>query len=214
MPPMTQATARKASRRTPADKHDERRRALAESALRTLGELGYARSSLREIANNSEFSHGVVHYYFHDKLELIVFCVRYYKETCVHRYDGVVAEATSPDDLAERFGDKLVETIVEEAPMHRLWYDLRSQSMFEESLREAVSQIDKSLDDMVDRIVSRYAELAGAEPALDSAVVYGMFDGIFQQGLLGHLNGREGALEDLRAQAVGLLPMLMAPKTV
>ncbi|WP_278257968.1 TetR family transcriptional regulator [Nocardioides convexus] len=56
------------ARRTPADKHDERRRALAESALRTLGELGYARSSLREIANNSEFSHGVVHYYFTDKV--------------------------------------------------------------------------------------------------------------------------------------------------
>ena len=66
---MTTATAR----RTPADKHDERRRALADSALRTLGELGYARASLREIANNSEFSHGVVHYYFHDKLELIVY---------------------------------------------------------------------------------------------------------------------------------------------
>ena len=28
---------------------------------------------------NSEFSHGVVHYYFDDKLELIIYCVRYYK---------------------------------------------------------------------------------------------------------------------------------------
>ena len=63
----------------PADKYDERRNQLAESALQTLGELGYARTSLREIANNSEFSHGVVHYYFQDKLELIVYCVRYYK---------------------------------------------------------------------------------------------------------------------------------------
>ena len=26
--------------------------------------------------------------------------------------------------------------------MHRLWYDLRTQSMFEESLREAVLMID------------------------------------------------------------------------
>ena len=210
MPPMTQAAARKASRRTPADKHDERRKALAESALRTLGELGYARASLREIANNSEFSHGVVHYYFHDKLELIVYCVRYYQEPCVHRYDGVVAEATSPDDLAERFGDKLVETIVEEAPMHRLWYDLRSQSMFEESLREAVTQIDQSLQDLVARILGRYAELADAEPSISEPVAYGMFDGVFQQALLSHLNGRDGALEELRAQVVGLLPMLLA----
>lgn len=212
MRPMTQVAAPKASRRTPADKHDERRKALAESALRTLGELGYARASLREIANNSEFSHGVVHYYFNDKLELIIYCVRYYKQRCVHRYDDVVAEATSPEDLAARFGDKLVETIVEEAPMHRLWYDLRSQSMFEESLREAVAQIDQSLEDMIARVLGRYAELAGVDPAIPSPVAYGMFDGIFQQALLGHLYGRDGVLEDLRARVVELMPMLLAPR--
>ena len=82
---MATATARL----NPVDKHDARRRALADSALLTLGELGYAKSSLREIANNSEFSHGVVHYYFADKFELIIYCVKQYKATCVTRYDGV-----------------------------------------------------------------------------------------------------------------------------
>lgn len=198
-----------APRRTPADKHDERRRTLAESALRTLGELGYARSSLREIANNSEFSHGVVHYYFHDKLDLIVYCVRHYKATCVHRYDGVVEEASTADELVEGFADKLVETIVEEAPMHRLWYDLRSQSMFEESLREAVLQIDKTLEDMIWRVVMQYAELAGSHPAMDAQVTYGMFDGLFQQALLGHLCGEQDALDELRTRVHALMPMLL-----
>ena len=48
--------------------------------------------------------------------------------------------------------------------MHRLWYDLRTQSMFEEPLREAVALIDKTLEDMIWRVVSRYAELAGRAP--------------------------------------------------
>jgi AcrR family transcriptional regulator len=205
---MTTATAR----RTPADKHDERRRALADSALRTLGELGYARASLREIANNSEFSHGVVHYYFHDKLELIVYCVRQYKATCVHRYDGVVADATTPEGLVEAFADKLAETIVDEAPMHRLWYDLRSQSMFEESLREAVLQIDQTLEDMVWRVVSTYAELAGRPAAMTPHVTYGLLDGLFQQALLGYLCEREGVLDDLRAQVRELMPVLLGPE--
>ncbi|MFS3129853.1 TetR/AcrR family transcriptional regulator [Nocardioides sp. Bht2] len=204
---MTTAT----TRRTPADKHDERRRELAESALRTLGELGYAKASLREIANNSDFSHGVVHYYFADKLDLIVYCVRYYKATCVHRYDGVVAEATTADGLAGAFADKLVETIVDEAPMHRLWYDLRAQSMFEENLREAVVAIDKTLEEMIWRVISTYAELAGRSPALAPSVTYGLLDGLFQQALLGYLCGREGALDDLRAEATTLLPMLLTP---
>ena len=199
-----------AARSTPADKHEARRRELADSALLTLGELGYARASLREIANNSEFSHGVVHYYFRDKLELIVFCVRQYKATCVKRYDGVVAESTSPDELVEAFADKLVETIVEEAPMHRLWYDLRSQSMFEEKLREAVLQIDKTLEDMIWRVVSKYADLADREPALTPEVAYGLLDGLFQQALLGHLCGKEGVTDGIRDQVRGLMPMLLA----
>ena len=203
---MATATAR----RNPVDKHDERRRALADSALRTLGELGYARSSLREIANNSEFTHGVVHYYFADKLELIVYCVRQYKATCVKRYDGVVADSTTPAELLDAFAAKLRETIVDEAPMHRLWYDLRAQSMFEESLREAVLQIDKTLEEMIWRVVTRYSELAGAEPAMTPKTAYGVLDGLFQQALLSYLCGQEdAALDELTTQVHALMPLVL-----
>ncbi|MFC3962790.1 TetR/AcrR family transcriptional regulator [Nocardia jiangsuensis] len=197
-------------RANPIDKHDLRRRALADSALRTLGELGYARSSLREIANNSEFSHGVVHYYFHDKLQLIVYCVMQYKQTCVTRYDGVIADATTPDGLVAAFADKLVETIVDEAPMHRLWYDLRSQSMFEESLREAVGQIDRLLEEMIWHVVTRYSALAGVAPAMSPNTAYGMLDGLFQQALLGYLSGRAEALDALREQVRRVMPLVLA----
>ena len=204
-------TRAKVTRRSPADKFDERRNQLAESALRTLGELGYARASLREIANNSEFSHGVVHYYFSDKLDLIIYCVRYYKAQCVTRYDAVISESTTADVLVDAFAAKLVETIRDEAPMHRLWYDLRTQSMFEESLREAVVMIDKTLEDMIWRVVSRYAELGGRTPSATPAAAYGLLDGIFQQALLGHLTGRAGALDDLTAQVRDLMPYLLQP---
>ena len=99
-----------AARQAPADKYDERRNQLAESALRTLGELGYARTSLREIANNSEFSHGVVHYYFDDKLELIIYCVRYYKATCVPGTTRSSPGPRPPAGLVEAFAAKLAET--------------------------------------------------------------------------------------------------------
>jgi hypothetical protein len=41
------------------------------------------------------FSHGVVHYYFHDKLELVVCRVRYCKARCLTRYDSVISDSTS-----------------------------------------------------------------------------------------------------------------------
>ena len=58
------------------DKVAQRRSELAAAALKTLAEQGYARTGLREIAANSEFSHGVLHYYFRDKVDLITHCVR------------------------------------------------------------------------------------------------------------------------------------------
>jgi TetR/AcrR family transcriptional repressor of bet genes len=202
-------------RRSPADKYDERRRALAESALKTLGELGYARASLREIANNSDFSHGVVHYYFEDKHELIVYCVREYKAMCVRRYDSLVAGAETPSDLVTGFADQLVLTLEEDAAMHRLWYDVRTQSMFDERLRDVAVEIDGWLEDMVWRIVSRFAELAGGEPTMTPPVAYAIFDGLFQQALMNVTLGRDGVFADLRSLVHRVLPtMIDAPVTV
>ncbi|MEO3936332.1 TetR/AcrR family transcriptional regulator [Dermatophilaceae bacterium Soc4.6] len=205
----TAPTAARARR--PTDRFDERRDQLAESALTTLGELGYARSSLREIAANSAFSHGVVHYYFHDKLELIVYCVRHYKARCVHRYDAVVRDSVTADELLDGFAATLVQTLRDEAPMHRLWYDLRSQSMFEQSLREAVTMIDRTLEEMIWRVVSRYGELCGRPVLAGPDAAYGMLDGLFQQALLGFTAGDETVMTTLADQVHGLMPLLLGP---
>ena len=194
-------------------KHDSRRDQLAESALVTLGEQGYARTSLRDIAQHSPFSHGVVHYYFSSKEELIVYCVRYYKRTCVTRYDEVVDNATSASRLREAFADKLAETIREEGPMHQLWYDLRNQSMFEPALREVVLEIDGHLEAMIWRVITKYAALAGREPALDPATTYGLLDGLFVQTLLAWATGpeaeRASVLDVLTARVDTLMPTLL-----
>ena len=205
--PMASAAAR-------ASKHEDRRDQLAESALVTLGKLGYAKTSLREIAQHSPFSHGVVHYYFSNKEELITYCVRYYKRTCVTRYDEIVTSSTSADELQERFAAKLAETIREEGPMHQLWYDLRNQSMFEPALREVVLEIDGQLEQMIWRVVTRYAELAGRRAALDPATTYGMLDGLFAQALLlwatGPTEAREDVLSVLTDRVDALMPSLLA----
>jgi AcrR family transcriptional regulator len=187
------------------DKFEERRRELADAALQTLSELGYARTSLREIAQNTSFSHGVLHYYFRDKVELITYCVRRYKAVCVLRYDEVIARATSAEGLAHGFADAMATTLVADGHMHRLWYDLRSQSLFESAFRDDVREIDAILEDMIARVVGRYAELAHSEPVLETPVAYAVFDGLFQQALLRRFNDEETAPQRLREDVVRLL---------
>ncbi|MCA1655620.1 MAG: TetR/AcrR family transcriptional regulator [Pseudonocardiaceae bacterium] len=187
----------------------ERRAQLAASALRTLSELGYARTSLREIAQNSEFSHGVLHYYFRDKVDLITFCLRQYKADRLTRYERVAAASTTADELRAGFGRAMVDTLREDATMHRLWADLRNQSLFEESLREDVAQIDQSLERMIWRIVTRYAELAGLPLAVAPDLAYALFDGVFQQALRRHLTGDESAVADLPGHLAVVLDRLL-----
>jgi AcrR family transcriptional regulator len=191
------------------DKFAERRALLAASALQTLSELGYARTSLREIAQNSEFSHGILHYYFRDKVELITYCVRQYKAECVTRYDQIVSTAGSAEELKQGFAEAMASTLREDAPMQRLWYDLRNQGLFEDAFRSDVLDIDQSLERMIWRIVSHFAELVGSPPVVAPAVAYAVFDGLFQQALLRYLTGHDSAAADLRTSVEQLLERLV-----
>ncbi|WP_394939474.1 TetR/AcrR family transcriptional regulator [Psychromicrobium sp. YIM B11713] len=191
------------------DKFEDRRGELADATLQTLSELGYARTSLREIAQHSKFSHGVLHYYFTDKVELISYCVQRYKVSCVARYDQIVSQAQGSEELRHGFAEALTLTLLEDTMMHRLWYDLRGQSLFETAFREDVAAIDLSLENLIYRIVGHYADLNASQCAFDSATTYAMLDGLFQQALLKHLYGYEPAAVELRAAVEELLPRLL-----
>lgn len=195
--------------RAQVDKFAERRVELAAAALKTLSELGYARTSLREIALNTDFSHGVLHYYFADKLDLILCAVLIYNTECVKRYDGILASANNAAHLERGFGQAMAATLLNDGPMHRLWYDLRNQSLFETSFQEGVAEIDGSLEKMIWRIVTAYAALSGQQPRVDSPTAYAIFDGVFQKALLAHRHGDASAPAALARQVEQVLSELI-----
>lgn len=197
--------------KVPMEKFEQRRAELGEATLQTLAALGYARTSLREIAQNSAFSHGVLHYYFQDKTDLILCSVRQYKARCVTRYDAIVAQAPDAAQLQQAFLATLGDTLRDEAALHRLWYDLRAQAMFEAAFRDDVAKIDKSLEKMVWNVVARLAALAGVEKgALPApALAYAALDGVFQQALLRHLAGDRKAVTALQQDTGAMLRLLL-----
>jgi AcrR family transcriptional regulator len=207
MPGQNQATIA----RRQVDKFAERRDQLAAAALRTLAEQGYANTSLRDIAQRSEFSHGVLHYYFADKFELIMYCVRQYKAECVTRYDSIVATAVTADQLRSGFGAAMAATLTEDGTLHRLWYDLRNQSLFDEKFKADVTDIDQSLQRMIWRIVATYGELSQTPLAVTPELAYALLDGVFQHALLSHFGGDASAPATLDENVRQVLPTLLAP---
>ena len=154
-----------------------------------------------------------MHYYFEDKLDLIIECVRLYKAECATRYDEVVASSTTAAEShrVRRCDGRDAEA---EAKMHRLWYDLRAQALFEDSFRADVREIDAQLEDMIDRVVSRYSELAEVACVLNRRQTYATFDGTFQQALLRWLSGDTDAAEDLRTAVIRLLDLIVPAEQV
>jgi len=190
------------------DKFANRRLELADAALTTLAELGLARTSLRDIAKGADFSHGMLRHYFNDKNDLILQCIRQYKSACVRRYDLVTELAVTQADFVDAFVGKLKETLLLETKLHRLWYELRSQALFDEVLREDVQQIDQDLENMIWRIVERYAHLGGSRPKVTPAAFYAVVDGLFQSALARVISGDTQGAIDLEDELRKLLPIV------
>lgn len=200
---MSRVTERSA--RAGVDKFSIKRRELADSALAVIAEHGFANTGLRDMAARADLSHGVLHYYFDGKDDLIGQAIWQYKSECARRYDTIVETAQSPSELAERFSEAMAATLRDESDMHRLWYDLRNQALFTDGFRDTIIAIDGLLSDMVWIVVERYAELSNATVRIDRADAYALFDGLFLNCMIGYLRGELDSIDRLRASSARLL---------
>jgi hypothetical protein len=81
--------------------------------------------------------------------------------------------------------------------------------MFDGELLADVLEIDRALEQMVWRVLDRYAELSGRPPAFSAATSYALLDGIFEKAVLAHLAEDPAAPRDLRARALEIMPVLL-----
>jgi TetR/AcrR family transcriptional repressor of bet genes len=181
------------SRINKPNKFEVRRQQLAEATLAALGEFGYAKTSLRDIAAKSEFSLGTLHYYFLDKDDLIAYCVRIYKRHFIDDVNQLVAAAADLETLKRDFISYFVNTVSSDSESHRLWYDIRSQAMFDPQFRPLVAELDQSLSEMISAIAQRIQDFIGRPLALNANHTYWILDGMFQHYLLAYIEGTENA---------------------
>lgn len=185
---MTQ-TGRLADRKAnKARKRENRKREIAQSAISALKLYGYARTTLRDIASQSEMSLGSLHYYFEDKDELLIYCVRQYKSEFAKIISASVIGISNPDRIKTAFCTALAETISTEAELHRLWYDIRNQALFDQAFVPVVDEIEEQLIEMMNPIAS---ERKAKE------LLYLRFDGAFRYLLQLSVSGRPRELEEM-----------------
>ncbi|MEI3847936.1 MULTISPECIES: TetR/AcrR family transcriptional regulator [unclassified Microbacterium] len=94
--------------------HDERRGAIAEALWRVVDELGWARTTMREVARAADVSLGQLQHYFSTREEMLTFA----RELASERAGERVARALAalPQPAAAR--DALAAGILEMLPLH------------------------------------------------------------------------------------------------
>jgi len=182
-------------------KRDAKKRQIAGSAISALKELGYANTSLRDIASNSDLSLGMLHYYFEDRAELIIYCVEIYKEEFVRKFTQALDTADNRDQVIEAFADALVTSIIDDDMTHRLWYDIRNQSMFDASFRPVVAEIEKALVGIV-QLAFEKAQLSAPEQI---ELHYALLDGAFRYIMQGQFEETPYTRGELKEIFQGLL---------
>ena len=165
-------------------RHAARRDALADAAIETLQSLGYARTSLRDIARRTGLSLGRLHYYFADRNALIGYCVRRYKARFIAAIEQAIGGATQPRVVAARVVAALAASIRDNAETHRLWYDIRGQAMFDPALVEVVDEVETALIAITTLVTGRL----GLDRALALSVYLAM-DGHYRYAMQRHLDG-------------------------
>lgn len=182
------------------DRRLARKDDLADAAIEVLKQLGYAQTSLRDIAAQSGVAVGTLHYHFADKAALMDFCVRRYKAGFLGAMAGIL-DAELPDDAAlVALIGRLAQAIGQDAQAHRLWYDIRTQAMFDRRFGTVVAEIEADMVEFVRRLFVRLGL-----PQQQAMTFYLQLDAMFRYHLQRHLAGDATSSEEFRAQVAQLM---------
>lgn len=202
-PKLKKRTTRKQTKRA------EKKQQIAQSALVALRELGYANTSLRDIAGKSDLSLGMLHYYFEDRTDLIIYCVQTYKQTFSERLFDAIEDVGSATELIEKLADAIAASIVDDARTHRLWYDIRNQAQFDPAFQPVVTNVEAMLIDVVAQAVCR----AGLTPELPQELWYPTLDGVFQFHMQRRLQGAGLSRAEIRKSFATLMCHLFVSRS-
>jgi AcrR family transcriptional regulator len=188
-----------------ADQRARRKDDLADAAIEVLKQLGYAQTGLRDIAGQCGVAVGTLHYHFADKAALMDHCVRRYKAGFLAAMAAILDAGLPEDRLLAGLIDRLTQAIRLDAQTHRLWYDIRTQAMFDRRFEAVVAGIEADLIALVSRLLARLGL-----PREQALTVYLQLDACFRYHLQRHLAGDAHAAEGFRSQIKAQVSHLLA----
>lgn len=188
-----------------------RRNEIADRAISCFAEHGYAETSLRDIAAAAEMNLGRLHYYFDSKADLVVFAIRQYKMRFVEQLTEAIRAKAEKSESIGAVVEVLMESLADAGKAHRVWYDMRTQALFNPAMQPAIAEIQAELEDATKALFVKFCRDA------DDEVVHTAFlllDAIFFDALRHSFNGARPNPDLYRARFETTLDTLLAPANI
>ncbi|WP_019142977.1 TetR/AcrR family transcriptional regulator [Noviherbaspirillum massiliense] len=191
------------------DAQSDKKRELALHMLSALADLGFAQLNLREVAARSGASLGSIHYYFKDKNDLLIYGLQLYKDGFIGSLDTLIDSAATLDGLAAMGTDAIANVIEDDGHLHRLWFDVRTQALFDPAFRPIVKEIEGRLIGVAERFLARVRALGAKKSPSDALSLYLTIDALVRYFLQQHLAGDTQAIGELRRQLIEIFHRLV-----
>ncbi|OBH34597.1 TetR/AcrR family transcriptional regulator [Mycobacterium sp. E183] len=164
---------------------EQTRTRIITAAMRTVAEMGYSRTTIREIARAADMTSGSLYHYFPNKSELLGAAVEDIERIAAPRLRDAAAQA---DDVVDRIGAVLDES-------GRLMREYPDLAAFEWVIRaEGVVGPDRHMD-------------GGTGFQAFREIIEGVVDDGYRQGELSRPSDRDSVVEALYALIYGLVEL-------
>lgn len=154
---------------------------------------------------------GRLHYYFDSKADLVVFAIRQYKMDFVERLTEAIRVKAEKSESIGAVVNVLMESLADAGKAHRVWYDMRTQALFNPSMQPAISEIQAELENATKALLEKF------RPDADDEAVHTAFlllDAIFFDALRHSFNGVRPDPALYRARFETTLDTLLAPSNI
>lgn len=187
-------------------RRDERRRQIAEAALQALMAYGCAGTTLRDIAEQSQLSLGMLHYYFEDRRDLVIYCLGLYRDSFMARFEPLAEAVGTREELVSTLAAGLTDAVLSDTLVNRFWYDIRSQSLFDPAILPVVAEFEAALIDLGRRLADRIGF-----PPDEIELRFAMLEGVFRYHAHRQIVGKGTARDEVHLAFVRVLTVRIEP---
>jgi len=119
---------------------DERRKQILQALYDCLTEKGHERVTIKKIAQRAGLPHGVIHYYFSDKDEIIAELIKNLQAAYYNQWDNLLSAISNDSRKIPAAIDFLAESMVLDPGLNRVLYNLVQMGFERKPVRDALKQ--------------------------------------------------------------------------